>query len=121
MCLDNANGIQVVERAENLRTQLPKPFLSYMRRDVDVSVSDRMLPQGALGVPWGFLGAPGSPWEVLGGSEASLGVTVSGTDRCVMYTMEIIYVFVMSSRLQLSLINYQVGGQGPPNRCCKQF
>ena len=40
-----------------------------------------------LGVPGGSLGSMGILGAFLGGTEASLGLSVSATNRCVMYTM----------------------------------
>ena len=52
---------------------------------------------GALGLPGGHWGVPVRvPGAPLGGSEMSLGVAVSATDRFVMVTKEIIYVFLLS-------------------------
>ena len=57
--------------------------------------------QSPWGVPGGSLGVPGAS---LGGPEACLGVDVSATDRFVMYTRKIEYVFVISP-LALTLID----------------
>ena len=76
--------------------------LSYMCRDMDVSVSKRSLER-RLGGPWGSLGAgPGGSLRVfgasLGGSDASLGVAVSATSCFVMSTRGMLDVFVVAPR-----------------------
>ena len=69
---------------------------------------------GVFGAPCGFpAGSLGVPGRSLGGSEASVWVAVSATDRFVMYTGEIINVFIICLRLAVSLTFDRAGARDP--------